>query len=258
MKCLSHGHWRWLTCALRCVCLAAPLLGLTACAVSKIAQEPHAIRQATDPWESWNRKVFGFNESLDRHLLKPVATVYTELIPGPVRQATSNFFGNVGDAWSAFNLVLQGRFKPGAEQTMRFAMNSTFGLAGLIDIATPAGIERRREDLGRTFGHWGFGSGPYIVWPLLGPSSLRDSFALPLDRRISPALLVSDRQSQWALYGLQAIDERANLLRAAELLDAMALDKYSFIRDAYLQRRGNLEEDDGDSGKIPPLDDERP
>jgi len=258
MKCLSQGHKRWLTCALRCACLAALVLGLTACAVSKIAQAPHAIGQTTDPWESWNRKVFAFNESLDRNLLKPVATAYSEIVPSPARQATRNFFGNVGDAWSAFNLVLQGRFKPGAEQTMRFAMNSTFGLAGLIDIATPAGIERRREDLGRTFGRWGFGNGPYIVWPLSGPSSLRDSFALPLDRRISPALLVSDRQSQWALYGLQAIDERANLLRGAELLDAMALDKYSFVRDAYLQRRGKLEEDDGDSGKIPPLGDENP
>lgn len=258
MKRLSQGHKRRLTCALRCVCLAAPVLGLTACAVSKIAQDPHAIRQTTDPWESWNRKVFGFNESLDRNLLKPVATAYREIVPSPARQATRNFFGNVGDAWSAFNLVLQGRFKPGAEQTMRFAMNSTFGLAGLIDIATPAGIERRREDLGRTFGRWGFGNGPYIVWPLLGPSSLRDSFALPLDRRISPALLVSGSQSQWALYGLQAIDERANLLRGAELLDTMALDKYSFVRDAYLQRRGKLEEDDGDSCKVPPLGDERP
>lgn len=199
--------------------------------------------------------MFGFNESLDRNLLKPVATAYSEIVPSPARQAASNFFGNV---WSAFNLMLQGRLKPGAEQTMRFAMNSTFGLAGLIDIATPAGIERRREDLGRTLGRWGFGNGPYIVWPLLGPSSLRDSFALPLDRRISPALLVSDSQIQWALYGLQAIDERANLLRAGELLDAMALDKYSFVRDAYLQRRGNSEKDDEASGKVPPLGDESP
>lgn len=252
--CQSLGNKRWLTYALRCVCLASPVLGLTACAVSKIPQDPqdpHAIRRPTDPWESWNRKVFGFNESLDRSLLKPVATAYSEIVPSPARQAARNFIGNVGDAWTAFNLMLQGRFKPGAEQTMRFAMNSTFGLAGLIDIATPAGIERRREDLGTTFGRWGFGNGPYIVWPLLGPSSLRDSLALPLDRRFSPALLVSASQSRWALYGLQTIDERANLLRAAELLDAMALDKYSLIRDAYLQRRGNLEQDDGDSVKVP-------
>lgn len=256
MKGVSQGSkdgWRpWL----RCVCVALLVLGLNACAVSRNSQDAYGTRQATDPWESWNRKVFGFNESLDRNVLKPVATTYTEVVPSPVRQAASNFFGNVGDAWSAFNLLLQGRFKPGAEQTMRFAMNSTFGLAGLIDIATPAGIERRREDLGKTFGRWDFGQGPYVVWPLLGPSSLRDSIALPLDRRVSPALFFSDIQSKWALYSVQTIDERANLLRAGELLDAMALDKYSFVRDAYLQRRGNSEKDEEASGKVPPLGDE--
>ena len=243
----------WLTSTLRSLGVALLAVGLSACAVLK---DPHASRETADPWEGWNRKVFGFNESLDRHVLKPVATAYSEIVPSPARQAASNFFGNVGDAWSAFNLLLQGRFKPGVEQTMRFAMNSTFGLVGLIDIATPAGIERRREDLGKTFGRWGFGQGPYIVWPLLGPSSVRDSIALPLDRRVSPALFFSDSQSKWALYSVQTIDERANLLRAGELLDAMALDKYSFVRDAYLQRRGNSEKDDEASGKVPPLGDE--
>lgn len=250
-----HAHEGGLSSALRCLGLALLALGLGACAT---LEDPHATRQPTDPWESWNRKVFGFNESLDRHVLKPVATAYSEIVPGPVRQAASNFFGNVSDAWSAVNLLLQGRFKPGAEQTMRFAINSTFGIVGLIDIATPAGIERRREDLGKTFGRWGFGDGPYIVWPLLGPSSVRDSIALPLDRRVSPALFFSDSQTKWALYSLQIIDERANLLRAGELLDDMALDKYSFIREAYLQRRGNSEEDNEDLGKVPPPGDESP
>lgn len=243
MSSVLHAHEGWLTSALRCLSLALLALGLSACAA---LGDPHATRLTTDPWESWNRKVFGFNESLDRHVLKPVATAYSEIVPGPVRQAVTNFFGNVDDAWSAVNLLLQGRFKPGAEQTMRFALNSTFGLAGLLDIATEAGIDRRREDLGKTFGRWGVGNGPYIVWPLLGPSSLRDSFALPLDRTVSPALLFNDSQSIWALYSLQIIDARANFLRAGELLDDIALDKYSFIRDAYLQRRGYSEEDDDD------------
>ena len=243
MSSVLHAHEGWLTSALRCLSLALLALGLSACAA---LGDPHATRLTTDPWESWNRKVFGFNESLDRHVLKPVATAYSEIVPGPVRQAVTNFFGNVDDAWSAVNLLLQGRFKPGAEQTMRFALNSTFGLAGLLDIATEAGIDRRREDLGKTFGRWGVGNGPYIVWPLLGPSSLRDSFALPLDRRVSPALLFNDSQSMWALYSLQIIDARANFLRAGELLDDIALDKYRFIRAAYLQRRGYSEEDDDD------------
>ena len=181
MSSVLHAHEGWLTSALRCLSLALLALGLSACAA---LGDPHATRLTTDPWESWNRKVFGFNESLDRHVLKPVATAYSEIVPGPVRQAVTNFFGNVDDAWSAVNLLLQGRFKPGAEQTMRFALNSTFGLAGLLDIATEAGIDRRREDLGKTFGRWGVGNGPYIVWPLLGPSLLRASFALPLDRFI--------------------------------------------------------------------------
>ena len=255
MSSVLHAHEGWLTSALRCLSLALLALGLSACAA---LGDPHATRLTTDPWESWSRNVFGFNESLDRHVLKPVATAYSEIVPGPVRQAVTNFFGNVGDAWSAVNLLLQGRFKPGAEQTMRFALNSTFGLAGLLDIATEAGIDRRREDLDKTFGRWGVGNGPYIVWPLLGPSLLRASFALPLDRRVSPALLFNDSQRIWALYSLQIVDARANFLRAGELLDDIALDKYSFIRDAYLQRRSDFEEGDDDPDKAPRPGDEKP
>ena len=128
--------------------------------------------QKLDPWESWNRKVFSFNESLDNNVLKPVATVYSNVVPAPVRRGIDNFFGNIGDAWSAVNLVLQGRFKPAIQQTMRFAVNSTFGLVGLIDISTEVGLEKNSEDLGMTFGRWGFGTGAYIVWPLFGPRSI--------------------------------------------------------------------------------------
>jgi len=150
--------------------------------------------------------VFGFNESLDEHVIKPVATACTEVVPGPVRQATSNFFGNIGDAWSAINLVPQGRFKSGLEQTMRFGLNSTSGLLGLIDITTEAGIDRRREDLGKTFGRWGFGNGPYLVWPLLGPSSVRDSFAMPLDRAANARTALQGRREQ--VDALRSADDR--------------------------------------------------
>jgi phospholipid-binding lipoprotein MlaA len=200
--------------------------------------------QKLDPWESWNRKVFSFNESLDKNLLKPVATAYSELVPSQIRRGFDNFFGNIGDAWSAVNLVLQGRFKPAVQQTMRFAVNSTFGFVGVLDVSTEVGLERNTEDLGMTFGRWGFGTGAYVVWPLFGPSSVRDTLALPWDRLASPALVFHEGQSKVAITALQIINARSNFLRAGELLDGIALDKYTFYRDAYLQRRGSIERDD--------------
>ncbi|HLO93008.1 MAG TPA: VacJ family lipoprotein [Burkholderiaceae bacterium] len=213
-------------------------LSLAACASLK---GPGAQGQKLDPWEKWNRKAFAFNEDLDAHVLKPVATAYSEVVPGPARTAIDNFFSNVGDAWSAINLVLQGRFKLAAQQGFRFAVNSTLGLGGLIDLAGEAGVERNSQDLGQTFGRWGFGTGAYIVWPLFGPSSVRDSLALPWDRTASPALYFQDGRSKVSIYLLQTINARSNFLRAGEMLDGIALDKYTFIRDAYLQRRGHFE-----------------
>jgi len=223
-------------------CLLVVSLTLGGCAT--ILRGPGAPGQKLDPWESWNRKVFSFNESLDEHVLKPVATGYKELVPSPVRVGVDNFFGNVGDAWSAVNLFLQGRFKQGVQQTMRFTVNSTFGLFGLIDFATDAGLERNSEDLGKTFGRWGFGTGAYIVWPLFGPSSVRDSLALPWDAQATPAMAFSGGSEKVGIYALQSINARSNFLRAGEMLDGIALDKYTFIRDAYLQRRGSFETDD--------------
>lgn len=195
------------------------------------------VRNRLDPWENWNRKVFNFNEKLDENVLRPVASAYSDIVPQPGRQAVDNFFGNFSDAWSAVNLFLQGRFKNGATQTMRVAVNSVFGIAGLIDIATPAGLEKQSEDLGRTLGYWGVKTGPYIVWPILGPSSLRDSVTLPANAYFSPAYLFDDGEYKVGITALQLINTRANLLRVTDMLDGIALDKYTFIRDAYLQRR---------------------
>lgn len=203
---------------------------------SDAAAGPRA-RNRLDPWENWNRKVFGFNEKLDENVLRPVATAYSDLVPSPARQAVDNFFGNFTDAWSAVNLFLQGRFKIGAQQTMRVAVNSVIGLAGLIDIATPAGLEKTTEDLGRTLGYWGIKTGPYIVWPVLGPSSLRDSVTLPVNTIYSPAYMFNDGEYKVAITLLQVVNTRANLLRVTDMLDGIALDKYTFVRDAYLQRR---------------------
>lgn len=200
--------------------------------------------QRMDPWENWNRKVFAFNESLDANVLKPVATAYSEIVPSPVRTGIDNFFGNIGDAWSAVNLVLQGRFKAGVEQGMRFAVNSTLGLAGVLDIATEAGLEKNSQDFGKTLGKWGMGTGAYIVWPVFGPSSVRDSLALPIDWKASPTQLVDGTGDKAAIFVLNGINTRSNFLRAGEMLEGIALDKYTFYRDAYLQRRGSFDDDE--------------
>lgn len=220
-------------------------LGLLALLLSGCAslRGPGAPGQKLDPWESWNRKVFNFNEGLDQHVLKPVATAYSEIVPSPARIAVDNFFGNISDAWSAVNLVLQGRMKLAVQQTMRVAVNSTFGFAGLIDIAGESGLEKNTEDLGKTFGRWGFRTGAYIVWPVFGPSSVRDSLAMPWDRLASPAMAFHGGERVF-VYSMQTVNARSNFLRAGEMLEGIALDKYTFIRDAYLQRRGSFSEDD--------------
>ncbi len=200
--------------------------------------------QRLDPWESWNRKVFAFNEKLDENVMKPVATAYFDVVPSPIRTGIDNFFGNIGDAWSAVNLMLQGRFKAGVEQGMRFAVNSTLGLVGVLDIATEAGLDKNSQDFGKTLGKWGMGTGAYVVWPFFGPSSVRDSLALPVDWQASPGVVFDDGSKKVALTGLNLINTRANFLRAGEMLEGIALDKYTFYRDAYLQRRGSFDDDD--------------
>jgi len=200
--------------------------------------------QRLDPWESWNRKVFAFNEKLDANVLKPVATAYSEIVPSPVRTGIDNFFGNISDAWSAVNLLLQGRFKAGVDQGMRFAVNTTLGFAGVLDIATEAGLEKNSQDFGKTLGHWGMGTGAYVVWPVFGPSSVRDSLALPVDWQATPAVVFDGGSNKAAISVLNVINARANFLRADDMLEGIALDKYTFYRDAYLQRRGSFDDDE--------------
>jgi phospholipid-binding lipoprotein MlaA len=238
---------------IRALALLALVMGLVGCQTVKgvgnrieraVDKVMGSKGQRLDPWESWNRKVFAFNEKLDENVLKPVATAYSELVPAPIRTGIDNFFGNIGDAWSAVNLMMQGRFKPGVEQGMRFAVNSTLGLAGVLDIATEAGLEKNSQDFGKTLGHWGMGTGAYIVWPLFGPSSVRDSLALPLDWQASPAVVFDDGSKKVFITSLNIVNTRANFLRAGEMLEGIALDKYTFYRDAYLQRRGSFDDDE--------------
>ena len=203
-----------------------------------------------DPWENWNRKVFAFNEGLDEKILKPIATGYAKVVPQFVRRGVDNFFANAADAWSAVNNVLQGKPEPAFTDVVRFTTNSVFGIFGILDIATEFGLEHHYEDFGQTLGRWGFGPGAYIVWPLIGPSTVRETIALPLDRTASPALYISDGSYQFGIVGLQIINTRAKLLGASQVIDDIALDKYSFIRDAYLQRRRSLNYD-GDAPEAP-------
>jgi phospholipid-binding lipoprotein MlaA len=209
-----------------------------------------------DPWEKWNRKVFNFNEKLDEKVLKPVATAYSELVPRPVRNSINNFFGNFGDAWSAVNNFLQGKVTNGLHDVVRVGTNTLLGVGGLVDVATEFGLDHQYEDFGQTLGRWGFGAGAYVVWPLFGPSSVRDSVGLPLDLAASPALLINDGAVKWEITGLQLINKRASLLGATRVLDDIALDKYTFVRDAYLQRRRSLV-NDGEEGPAPAPADEK-
>ncbi len=195
-----------------------------------------------DPWERVNRQTFAFNEAVDAAAVKPAAQIYQAVVPGLVRQGVSNVFGNIGDAWTTINLFLQAKPVSGLNMGMRTAVNSVFGLGGLLDVAEEAGLERfTSEDLGQTFGFWGIQSGPYLVLPLLGPSTLRDTAARLLEVNDSPVSRVwhEPRDRDAALF-LQLLDTRARLLNAGRVFDEIALDKYVLLRDAYLSRRRSL------------------
>jgi phospholipid-binding lipoprotein MlaA len=208
----------------------ASLLALAGC-----ASGPNA--NPRDPFEPYNRQVTRLNENVDAIVLKPTATLYREKVPALVRTGVSNFFGNLGDAWSAVNSALQLKPRNAAENWMRFSVNTVFGLGGILDIASEMNIERHREDFGQTLGRWGVPAGPYVVLPLLGPSTVRDTVALPVDWKGDLVTGIGDASDETGLIVLRVVDTRSNLLRASDVLDGAALDKYSFMRDAFLQRR---------------------
>ena len=207
-----------------------------------------------DPLEAFNRGVSGFNDAVDNAVLKPVATVYRDVTPSLVQTGVNNFFGNLGDVLSAANAGLQLRPRVAVENLMRVSVNTVFGLGGLLDIATEMGIERTRVDFGQTLGRWGVPSGPYLVMPIFGPSSIRDASGFVVDNSGDLVGRVSDVSSRNSLTALRVVDTRAGLLRATNLLEGAALDKYSFVRDLYLQRRDNQIMDIIDEGwGLPPV-----
>jgi phospholipid-binding lipoprotein MlaA len=235
---LLHGQF------LRRLAGAAAVLALTACASVPAAgpagpglNAPAASVAPGDPWEAWNRKVYAFNDTIDTAVVKPLAQTYEAVVPSLVRTGVSNVLGNVRDVWSAANQFLQGKGQYGFEMGMRVVANTFFGLGGLLDPATEMGLVKRPEDFGQTLGRWGLASGPYLVLPLLGPSTLRDTAGLLLDRQVSPSSLPPTAGGQYSVLAVEVIDIRARLLSAGKLLDQVALDKYSFLRDAYLAQR---------------------
>ena len=193
-----------------------------------------------DPLEPFNRGVFSFNEGLDRAVLKPVATAYQNVTPAPVRTGVTSFFENISDVWSFVNNVLQAKPEYAMDSFFRVTVNTLWGVGGIFDVASELKIPKHSEDFGRTLGNWGVESGPYVVLPLFGPSTVRDSAGLLVDSQGNLVSHVDNVPVRNSLTGLRLVNTRANLLSAGDLLDQAALDKYAFMRDAYLQRRQSL------------------
>jgi phospholipid-binding lipoprotein MlaA len=218
----------------RCASLAllASLMALQGCATVKTAD-------ARDPWESMNRSVYQFNDVVDTIAIKPATELYVKVLPGFVRKGVSNFLGNLGDVWSMANNALQLKGQATAETFMRINVNTFLGLGGLLDVATEMGLEKRKEDFGQTLGYWGVKPGPYVVLPLLGPSTLRDTLALTVDMRGDASQQFSDEATRNALAVTRVLDVRSGLLQTVDVVKAASLDPYTFVRDGFLQKRRN-------------------
>jgi len=214
--------------------IAVLCVSMIGCATIPAGTQP----SAQDPWESFNRSVFSFNEVLDDYLLKPVTTGYRYVVPSVARDGINNFFGNYNDIYSALNQLLQGNPGVAAKGLMRVVVNTVFGLGGLIDMATTGGLPKHKADFGQTFGVWGIPSGPYVVLPFFGPSSVRDTFGTAAVIEHDYLLrLVPDVALRNSLTGLRIVNARNNYYQAGDLLEGAAIDKYSFVRDGYIQRR---------------------
>ncbi len=218
---------------------ARRLMGFAAALLLALALPVQAQSDSpVDPLESMNRAVFGFNEALDRAVLKPLAQVYVDVVPETPRRLFRNFVSNLLEPWNAVNNLLQGKPAAAASDVARFAFN-TLTTLGLDDPATELGLARSNEDLGQTLGVWGVGAGPYLVLPFLGPSSVRDGIGRIGDIGFDPSRRISDGQEFAVFTAMRFVDNRATLLPMERLIEGAALDRYSFIRNAYLQRRQN-------------------
>jgi len=197
-------------------------------------------RDPSDPLESFNRVMYRFNDDLDTAVMKPLARGYNAIMPAPVNRGVTNFFDNLGDVSSAVNNLLQLKLGRAVTDVGRVVVNTTVGVAGFMDVASNMDLPKYGEDFGQTMGTWGINPGPYLVLPVLGPSSVRDGVGLVAEWYLDPVNYIEDDTVRWSVKGLNIIDTRADLLDASRVLEAAALDPYAFVRDAYLQRRRSL------------------
>jgi phospholipid-binding lipoprotein MlaA len=231
----------------QCVWPAVMLL-LSGCATLNGPPDPH------DPWERFNRTMYSFNDKLDRTVLKPVAKGYRSVTPDSAEKGISNFFSNIDDVIVIANDIFQLKPVQALSDTGRFLINSTLGIGGLFDVATPIGLKKHDEDFGQTLGRWGIDQGPYLVLPFFGSSSIRDGFGLATDLYMHPLNEVEDSGARAGLFLLNTVSLRAGLLEAGDIVDEAAYDPYIFLRELYLQRRRNLVHDG--SPPADPLDEE--
>ena len=211
-----------------------------------------AAPSRVDPFEPWNRAMYSVHEVVDGNLIKPIAEGYVRSAPQPVRTGVSNFFGNIDDVFTGINHVLQGKKERAGDDFGRVLLNSTFGIAGLFDLASEMGITKDKTDFGITFGKWGAPQGPYFFVPLFGPTTVRDGAGAVVRIYAGPIGYINDVRLRNFLYGMNYLDTRAQLLSAESVLESAALDKYRYLRNAYLRARQYQVYD----GKPPPEEEE--
>lgn len=217
---------------LACLCLS-----FIGCASIPAGSQP----SPQDPWESFNRAIFIGNEGLDGYFLKPITKAYRFLLPSVAQEGVENFFGNYSDIYTALNHLLQGNPGLASKDFMRVVVNTVFGVGGLIDAASPAGLPKHKADFGQTFGVWGIPSGPYVVLPFFGPSSVRDTFGTAADIQTDYLLrFVPDVALRNSITALRVINARSIYYQSGDLFEGAAIDKYTFARDAFIQRRQYL------------------
>ena len=238
--------------ALRWIALSVLVLAtgvVTGCASTRAAVDSaQSIGAQMDPFEPVNRVVYTVNDKVDRAVFKPLAQGYEYVLPVQVRSCVSNVFGNIADVPASLNNFLQGKFKEGGSDLCRVGVNTTVGVLGCFDIASRWGFDKHNEDFGQTLGYWGVPSGPYLVLPLFGPSTVRDGAALLVDAYLDPFGYLNDIPVRNISYGVRLVDKRAQALDTTNFIDNAALDPYVFVRDAFLTRRTSLIND----GKSPP------
>jgi len=209
------------------------------------AENPH------DPYENFNRTMYTVNKTLDTYVTRPVAQAYDASVPLPAKAGVGNFFGNLGEAWVGANSLMQGKPGDAGDSLARMLVNSTVGIFGLFDVASELGFERYNEDFGQTMAVWGVGNGPYVFLPVVGPRTSRDLLGWAVDTYVDPVSTIHPESVRIGTSVLRFVDVRAGLLPADKVVEEAALDKYAYVRDAYLQRRRNLIYD----GRPPRLDD---